>query len=213
MTVDEEKIRQKLQFIREQIRDLETLKRTKESQFKNSLGSCSCGSRCCGDTKDIQANKRRVVIDFLYLDLSVCARCQGTDTSLDDALAEVSRVLEATGVEVVVNKINVTSEELAIAHKFVSSPTIRVNGRDIQMEVKESLCECCSDLCGDDVDCRVWVYQGKEYTVPPKAMIIEAILKEVYGGSDVKQEGQEADQEYLMPENLKRFYAAKKRRE
>jgi len=109
-----------------------------------------------------------LVIDFLYLDLSVCTRCQGTDTSLDEALAEVSRVLEATGTEVIVNKINVNTEELAIKHRFLSSPTIRVNGHDIQMEVKESLCESCGDLCGDEVDCRVWVYQGKEYTVPPK---------------------------------------------
>lgn len=171
-----------------------------------NMDGCSCSSGCCSVTKDIQANKRQIIIDFLYLDLSVCTRCQGTDTSLDDALKEVSKVLEATGVEVVVNKINVTSEELAIAHKFVSSPTIRVNGRDIQMEVKESLCESCGDLCGDEVDCRVWVYQGEEYTVPPKAMIIEAILKEVYGGNDNRQE----EPVYIMPENLKRFYAALK---
>jgi len=72
------------------------------------------------------------VIDFLYLDLSVCTRCQGTDQSLEDALAEVSGLLGAAGAEVIVNKINVTSEELAIQHRFVSSPTIRVNGRDIQ---------------------------------------------------------------------------------
>ncbi len=169
-----------------------------------NMCDCSCSPGCCGSVQESQGDKRRIIIDFLYLDLSICTRCQGTDTSLDDALKEVSKVLEATGVEVVVNKVNVTSEELANAHKFLSSPTIRVNGRDIQMEVKESLCESCGDLCGDEVDCCVWVYQGKEYTVPPKAMIIEAILKEVYGGNDNKQ----AEQEYIMPENLKRFYVA-----
>lgn len=144
------------------------------------------------------------MIDFLYLDLRVCTRCQGTDQSLEDALAEVSGLLGAAGAEVIVNKINVTSEELAIQHRFVSSPTIRVNGRDIQMEVKESLCESCGDLCGEDVDCRVWVYQGNEYTVPPKAMIIEAILKEVYGGHSSSP----VEPEYVLPENLKRYYAA-----
>jgi hypothetical protein len=167
---------------------------------------CSCGPRCCGPVPAPAARgkKRNIVIDFLYLDLSVCTRCQGTDQSLDDALAEVAKVLEATGSEVVVNKINVTSEELAVKHRFVSSPTIRVNGRDIQMEVKESLCDSCGDLCGEDVDCRVWVYQGNEYTVPPKAMIIEAILKEVYGGHSSSP----VEQEYVLPENLKRYYAA-----
>ena len=108
----------------------------------------------------------------------------------------------------VLNKINVNSEELAVAYKFISSPTIRVNDLDIQMEVKESLCESCGDLCGDEVDCRVWVYQGKEYTVPPKGMIIEAILKEVYGGSQGRNV---IEQEYVVPENLKRFYSAMER--
>lgn len=160
--------------------------------------------RACTRTR-AQGKKGGIVIDFLYLDLSVCTRCQGTDQSLEDALAEVSGLLGAAGAEVTVNKINVTSEELAIRHRFVSSPTIRVNGRDIQMEVKESLCESCGDLCGEDVDCRVWVYQGNEYTVPPKAMIIEAILKEVYGGHSSSP----VEQDYVLPENLKRYYAAR----
>jgi hypothetical protein len=80
------------------------------------------------------------------------------------AVSEVSKVLEATGVEVAVNKINVINEELARKYKFVTSPTIRINGNDIQMDFKESLCESCGDLCGDDVECRVWVHEGKEYT-------------------------------------------------
>ena len=162
-----------------------------------------CGPDCCSEIKDSQ---KQIIIDFLYLDLSVCTRCQGTESSLDEAVLEVSRVLQATGVDVVVNKINVHNEELARAWKFVSSPTIRINGRDIQLEVKEGLCESCGDLCGDDVECRVWVYQGKDYTVPPKAMIIEAMLKEVYGG--VRHTSNTTEQEYIMPDNLKRFYAA-----
>ena len=175
---------------------------------ENNLGGCSCAPGCCGKIPDKTVNKRQITIDFLYLDLSVCTRCQGTDTVLDEALAEVSKVLQATGAEVILSKINVNSEELAVAYKFISSPTIRVNGHDIQMEVKESLCESCGDLCGDEVDCRVWVYQGKEYTVPPKGMIIEAILKEVYGGNQGKNV---IEQEYVIPENLKRFYSALER--
>lgn len=167
---------------------------------------CSCGDGCCDAPKNVEMNRKSIVIDFLYLDLTVCTRCRGTDTSLDEALSEVAKVLEATGVEVTVNKINVNSEELAIQHKFLSSPTIRINGRDIQMDIKESLCESCGDLCCDEVDCRVWVYQGKEYTVPPKAMIIEAILKEVYGGNLQEQK----EVEYSIPLNLKNFYDSMK---
>jgi hypothetical protein len=74
------------------------------------------------------------------------------------------------------------------------------------MDYKESLCESCGDLCGDEVDCRVWIYQGKEYSSPPKAMIIEAILKEVYGEKSEKQE----KKEYVIPENLRKFYKSRR---
>lgn len=30
--------------------------------------------------------------------------------------------------------------------------------------------------------CRIWVYRGEEYTEAPVAMIVEAILREVFGG-------------------------------
>ncbi len=142
-----------------------------------------------------------VVIDFLYLDLNICERCKGTDLALDDALNDVASVLKASGKEVIVNKINVNSEVLAITYKFMSSPTIRVNGQDIQMVIKEDNCDSCGSLCGDKVDCRTWVYQGNEYSTPPKALIIESILKIVYANkkSDIKQE-------YKIPENLKNFY-------
>jgi hypothetical protein len=147
-------------------------------------------------------------IEFLFLDLEVCEPCRGTDSSLEEALVEVSHVLEATGIEVNVRKIHVQSAEQALELGFVSSPTIRVNGRDIQLEVKESLCPSCGDLCGGDVDCRVWVYRGKEYSVPPKGLIIEAILREVYS----KQSDTAAKPAPLseLPENLKNFFAAKK---
>ncbi|MCX7951419.1 MAG: DUF2703 domain-containing protein [Clostridiales bacterium] len=169
-------------------------------------GCCSCGSGCCSGVEN-NYNKRKIVIDFLYLDLTMCDRCQGADQNLEDAIKEVSNVLKATGVDVVVNKVNVINEELAIKHRFKSSPTIRVNGRDIQMDIKENSCKCCGDLCGEDVDCRVWVYQGKEYDSPPKAMIIEAILKEVYGANNDSI----VEEEYVLPDNLKKFYDAMKK--
>lgn len=175
-----------------------------ETIVKSSSECCSGSTGCCGNTENTKFERKQIIIDFLYLDLSVCTRCQGTENSLDEALNEVSHVLEATGTDVVINKININTEELARTYKFMTSPTIRVNGRDIQMDYKESLCESCGDLCGDTVDCRVWVYQGHEYNEPPKAMIIEGILKVVYGGNT--RNGID-EQEYVMPENLVHFYS------
>jgi O-phosphoseryl-tRNA(Cys) synthetase len=132
----------------------------------------------------------------------------GTDLILYESLLDITKLLDAAGVELIINKINVNSEALAIKYKFVSSPTIRINGRDIQMEVKENSCKSCGDLCGDDVNCRVFIYQGNEYEIPPKAMVIEGILKEVYGVNQQKNEELELD--YILPENLKKFYDAMK---
>lgn len=172
------------------------------NKIKNG-GCCTGSTGCCGIVEEKKSNRNELVIDFLFLDLSVCTRCQGAENSLDEALEEVAKVIEATGTDVKVNKININSKQLAVTHKFLSSPTIRVNDQDIQMDFKESLCESCGDLCGDSVDCRVWIYQGKEYTEPPKAMIIEGILKAAYGGvMNVNL----SEKEYIMPENLEHFY-------
>lgn len=159
---------------------------------------------------DKNRKKRQIIIDLLYLNLSICKRCQGTETNLEDAVNEVSTVLRAVGFDIVLNKININSRELAIEHHFLSSPTIRVNGRDIALEVKESSCKECGDLCGDSVDCRVWVQDGIEYTEPPKSMIINAILKEVYDGhSSIPL----TNEKYEIPQNLITFFDSLERKE
>lgn len=166
-------------------------------------GCCSGASEanCCPQGG---SGEKRLLIEFMFIDLTVCDRCLGTDASLEEAVAEVANVLRATGYEIDVRKILVESENQARELGFVSSPTIRINGQDIQLDGKESLCESCGDVCGEDVDCRVWIWQGREYTTPPKAMIVDAILRHVYGG---QQAARPAVKE--VPDNLKRFFAAK----
>lgn len=168
--------------------------------MENNNSCCGCGSNCC----DANSEKKRITIDFLYLDLSVCNRCQGAETNLEEAVDEVSRVLESAGYEIIINKVNITTKELALQYQFISSPTIRINGTDIAIDVQESNCKDCGDLCGEEVECRVWVYNGVEYTKPPKEFIINAILKEVY--SEKKEYPNEED--YKIPENLERFFNA-----
>jgi hypothetical protein len=154
------------------------------------------------------APPRAVGIDFLYLDLETCTRCRGTDANLEAALSQLERVLGAAGVEVSVRKTLVDSADQAQALGFVSSPTIRVNGRDIALELRESRCAECGEACGCDgaIDCRVWVWQDREYTGAPTPMIVDAILREVYGGAartSVSAPVAEAS------ENLMRFFDGK----
>jgi hypothetical protein len=77
-------------------------------------------------------------------------------------------------------------ETAAIAeqYQFLSSPTIRVNGRDICQSVVENSCGCCSEISGAKVDCRVFKFNGESYEVPPKEMLADAILYSVFGMSD-----------------------------
>ena len=126
---------------------------------------------------------------------------------LGEAIQEISRVLETTGVEVTLNKIHVTSEEQASTLGFLVSPTIRVNGRDIQLNFRESLCDTCGTLCDCEggVSCREWEYQGQWYDAPPKGLIVESILREVYGGVDAERV--EPGKLEQTPENLKRFFS------
>lgn len=165
------------------------------------MSKCCCSSENCCQPQ----SKKPINIDFLYLDTTICDRCQGTEKALDDAVSSVAVVLSAAGYEVNINKVNISTRELAIQYQFISSPTIRVNGHDIVIELKESLCEDCGELCGDNVDCRVWVYNGVEYNVPPKELIVNAILKEVYGSGSI----QEAAEQYTLPHNLEVFFSGK----
>ena len=149
------------------------------------------------------------MIDFLYLDLSVCERCQSADKNLDDAIKDLTTVLDSAGYDITLNKINVNTAQLAVKHEFISSPTIRINGKDIALDVKETQCKECGDLCNDNVDCRVWTYEGADYNEPPKEMIVNAILREIY--SDKKIESAK-NEPYVLPENLAKFYNSSNRK-
>ena len=148
--------------------------------------------------------EKQVVIEYLYLDLHVCDRCVGTDKVLDEVVEQLKPVLELADYSVEYKKKEMTTEKDAIQYQFLSSPTIRVNGKDICDRVIENDCQCCGDISGTSVDCRVFEYEGKQYEVPPKAMLAEAILKAVFSPKadcDCK--------EYELPDNLKQFYKGK----
>ena len=161
------------------------------------------------DTDAVAATAAKTVtVDFLFIDLEVCTRCLDTNANLEAALSEVSQVLAAAGVEVAVTRTLVESEEQARALRFFSSPTIRVNGKDIALEFRESRCETCeSCACNGTVNCRVWVFQGREYTEAPTAMIVDAILREVYAGQP--QSAPEPVAFDDVPGDLTRFFAGK----
>jgi hypothetical protein len=109
-----------------------------------------------------------------------------------------------------VTKTHVTSEEQARAARFASSPTVRINGTDIQLESRESFCEDCGKLCKEaSVKCREWRFHDAWFKSPPKGLFLEAIIAAMNG--DAKSASPAAaTTPFDVPDNLKRFFAAKK---
>lgn len=107
--------------------------------------------------------------------------------------------------EVEVRKIVVASAAQAEQLRLESSPTIRINGRDIALDRRESNCGDCGDICGCEgqVDC--WVWQGMEHVEAPKALIIDAILR-AYG--QAWEPPPAPSKRFHLPENLRKFFAA-----
>ncbi len=146
-----------------------------------------------------------VDIEYLYLDLDTCERCVGTDQVLERVLDELNSAFQIAGYSLVYRKVKIETAEMAQTYRFLSSPTIRVNGRDICNSVQENNCGCCGEIAGTQVDCRVFSYNGEIYEVPPAEMIAEEIMKMAFmpkvfsccsGG-------------YVLPDNLKNFFHGK----
>jgi len=136
------------------------------------------------------AKDKKLEIDFLYLDLSVCERCQATDKVLDEALDKLREETKDVK-ELTINKIKIMSDEEAKKYNLVRSPTIKINGVDIEkilagkLEIKDDYCESCVSGCDKSclevtdggTQCRIVEYKGKTYEAVPKEMIKDAIRK------------------------------------
>ena len=156
---------------------------------------CSCGGN------------KKILVEYLYLDLKTCDRCIGTDIVLEEVLKEIGPAFVCAGHKVSFKKMEISSKEMAEEYRFLSSPTIRVNGRDICESVAENSCGCCSDISGTDVECRVFQYEGEDYEVPPKEMLASSILRAVFA----PEEGC-CCEKYSMPENIIAFFDGKEKK-
>jgi arsenate reductase len=85
---------------------------------------------------------------------------------LADALELANVIAERLGLGIAVTRVDVDTEEKAKAQKFLGSPTIRVNGRDVEGRVAEEGSLCCR------------TYEGGA-GVPPEWMLEAAVLREL----------------------------------
>ncbi|MBN1389378.1 MAG: DUF2703 domain-containing protein [Candidatus Thermoplasmatota archaeon] len=123
----------------------------------------------------------KLSIDFLYLDLSCCERCQSADEILDEVLVELRQELRVID-HLTVKKIRIGNREDEEKYGLKRSPTIRLNGRDLEeivsgkLVISDNYCGPCSVVCGEETNCRTFEYDGETSENIPKEMLREGIL-------------------------------------
>jgi hypothetical protein len=129
----------------------------------------------CKDTGCIAPKKPQpVVIDFLYIDAGSKSNWQDSLLALNESIGELTNILNASGLYIEINQTLISTQEQAIAHRLVCSPTIRINGIDIAQTTHSTI---------DDFGFRVWNYKGAIYSAAPKPLILSAIIKAIYGAA------------------------------
>jgi len=153
--------------------------------------------------------KKVLNVDLLVIDLNTCKRCVPTGEQLREVLALLAPVAEVLDIELYYREFVLKTPSDAKMHGLLTSPTIRLNGRDIDQGIRESECESCGDLTGNNtrVDCREWHYRGQVYPSAPKPMLIEAIMGAMLGVDAPPQEIKPLE---VLPENLDRYFKNKK---
>ena len=188
-----------------------------ESQKKKSGGRIYLPTLQSGNLCAVPADAgwdgdiRVLNIELVVIDLTVCARCVPTGDQLENAVRILTPVAEAMGIVLKYRAIVVQSEAEAKEHALLSSPTIRINGRDIAQDIRESVCESCGDLTENNtvVDCREWHYRGKVYSSAPLPMLLEVVIGAML---NIDKETPVAPAPLdELPDNLKTYFANKKR--
>ncbi len=85
-------------------------------------------------------------------------------------MEELEAALDEMKLSIVFTMIRVDKQADAKKYKFSGSPAIHINGTDIDPhagEIKNF----------SVVSCRPYLWEGKGYDWPPKAMIVEALKK------------------------------------
>lgn len=114
--------------------------------------------------KPTETGERKVKVEVLYV-----AECP----SHAQAVKLVRAVLIAEGITAEIHEVLVGNERMATELRFLGSPTIRINGRDVDGESPRSESFALS--------CRL--YSGSEHVgLPPVEMIRHAVVEARRGG-------------------------------
>ena len=96
-------------------------------------------------------------VELLYFD-----DCPSYETAYNTLV----EVLKKEGIEAEIEKVNVKTEKEAQKLRFLGSPTIRVDGKDVERKARESTAY--------GRKCRIYVYNDQVNGWPPKEMLRKA---------------------------------------
>jgi len=100
----------------------------------------------------------------------------GWRNTLTQITGHTGAALENIGLQAVIDELEITSDEAAIQTRFLGSPTIRVNGLDVETAVRHSP--------HFGLGCRTYVVNGERQGLPPQQWI-EATIREVMANEDI----------------------------
>jgi len=95
-------------------------------------------------------------IELLYF--GGCKWWKRTDEILQELLDELD-------IKASIKRIQIKSEEDTIKHRFIGSPTVRINGEDVHPEKKKPY-----------FGCRTYRYKNETRPYPPKRMLRNALI-------------------------------------
>jgi hypothetical protein len=177
-------------------------RRTRKENILDTVGSEARTNTPLG-------HPRILDVQFLEVDMNSegtagCGACDSARSRLRSALWTAEPVLEELGVEVRVRDVLVETEEQARSLAFRASPTIRVGGIELVPEHRapEGIPGGAED--GED---RSWLWQGEEHALPPRAMLLDAILQAYAAPEGEAHQTSAFTGSYEVPAYVRRFLA------
>lgn len=141
----------------------------------NQKNKCNCECNCEVKSGENKLKILNISWQRLIADGDTCPRCGSTEDELDNAILELKEKLNPKGIEVVVEKKEISLEEFKNNPKISNS--IYFNGQLFEdlINAKTGQSKCCG-VCGDK-ECRTVEIQNKSLETIPSEIIVEAGLK------------------------------------
>ena len=122
-----------------------------------------------------------VLVELFVLDQERCGPCRSAIGELRLAATLLEDGLAGSAIRVASRVVQLTDADEARRLGVVSSPTVRVDGADIVLEVDEEECATCSAIARTPVSCRTYEWEGARHDHPPAALVVDAVRRHLAG--------------------------------